>query len=154
MMPTYGCSVCNKIVEVKLKEYKLLDTSSDLFCSCACLLKTIKKNRHKGSVGFKTEDRQGNIWSKTLRCFFHSRYEESVAKFFIKEGIEYEYENYMFPINGTVYIPDFYLPKYKCFIEVKGFYGIGSKNKLIAFRNEYKSVKLITIPWTMKGFFK
>lgn len=153
-MPTYSCSVCGTIINIHWKEWKLLDPSADLFCSRSCLLEGIQSNSIKSWCGYPTEDRQGTLWSKALRCFFYSKFEEQIAKFFVREGIEYQYEKYWFPVGTTIYIPDFFLPQYLCFVEVKGLYGVGSKNKLKKFREENTNVKLFTIPWTMRRFFK
>lgn len=59
---------------------------------------------------------------------FRSRLEARWAVFFDAAGIEYQYEPEGFKIysgDGTneeymFYLPDFYLPKEKCYVEVKG----------------------------------
>jgi hypothetical protein len=55
---------------------------------------------------------------------FRSRQEARWAVFFDSLGIEYwyEHEGYELSINGdsVFYLPDFYLPRLDCFIEVKG----------------------------------
>lgn len=50
---------------------------------------------------------------------FRSRHEARWAVFFDAMEWEYEYENYGFELDGVNYLPDFYLPKFKAFIEVK-----------------------------------
>ena len=50
---------------------------------------------------------------------FRSRLEARWAVFFDEAGIEYQYEPEGFDINGTWYLPDFYLPWYKCYVEIK-----------------------------------
>src|SRR6266567_4213531 len=51
---------------------------------------------------------------------FRSRLEARHAVFFDALGIKYEYEKEGYDLSGTWYLPDFWLPKMKCFIEVKG----------------------------------
>ena len=53
---------------------------------------------------------------------FRSKAEISFASWLIKEGINYEYEKHKLKYipDPKIYLPDFYLPKYKFFIEVKG----------------------------------
>lgn len=51
---------------------------------------------------------------------FRSRLEARWAVFFDTLGIEYQYEKEGFDLNGTRYLPDFWLPKQDCFIEIKG----------------------------------
>lgn len=52
---------------------------------------------------------------------FRSRLEARWAVFFDTLGIKYEYEKegYDLGVNGW-YLPDFWLPEYKCWIEIKG----------------------------------
>jgi len=52
---------------------------------------------------------------------FRSRLEARWAVFFDALGIEYEYEKEGFKTNGgAYYLPDFYLPRTKTWVEVKG----------------------------------
>jgi hypothetical protein len=51
---------------------------------------------------------------------FRSRLEARWAVFFDTLGIEYQYEKEGFDLNGMWYLPDFWLPKQDCFIEIKG----------------------------------
>jgi hypothetical protein len=40
--------------------------------------------------------------------------------FFKELGIKYEYEKEGFDLDGTWYLPDFWLPKQECWVEIKG----------------------------------
>jgi len=51
---------------------------------------------------------------------FRSRLEARHAVFFDTLGIAYEYEKEGYDLNGTRYLPDFWLPEMECFIEIKG----------------------------------
>ena len=52
---------------------------------------------------------------------FRSRLEARWAVFFDTLGIEWQYEKEGFELpNGTRYLPDFWLPKLDCWIEIKG----------------------------------
>jgi len=52
---------------------------------------------------------------------FRSRLEAKWAVFFDEMKIEYEYEPEGYDLgDGVWYLPDFYLPKQDCFIEIKG----------------------------------
>ena len=51
---------------------------------------------------------------------FRSRLEARWAVFFDALGVEYEYEPEGFDIDGTWYLPDFYLPDHEAWIEIKG----------------------------------
>lgn len=51
---------------------------------------------------------------------FRSRLEARWAVFFDQIGMEYQYEPEGFHLNdGTFYLPDFYLPWFKCWVEIK-----------------------------------
>lgn len=51
---------------------------------------------------------------------FGSRLEARWAVFFDTLGIKYEYEKEGYDIDGTYYLPDFWLPELDCWFEVKG----------------------------------
>ena len=51
---------------------------------------------------------------------FRSRTEARWAVFFKTAGIEYEYERAGLVLDGKPYLPDFWLPKMKLWLEVKG----------------------------------
>jgi hypothetical protein len=50
---------------------------------------------------------------------FRSRLEARWAVFFDAAGIEWQYEVEGFNVNGTYYLPDFWLPGLKTFVEIK-----------------------------------
>lgn len=53
---------------------------------------------------------------------FRSRLEARWAVFFDTLGIQYEYEPEGFKLSdGTMYLPDFYLPAFDYYVEIKGF---------------------------------
>lgn len=51
---------------------------------------------------------------------FRSRLEARYAVFFDTLGVQYYYEHEGFSLEGVAYLPDFYLPQYDCFVEIKG----------------------------------
>jgi len=51
---------------------------------------------------------------------FRSRTEARWAVFFREADIDYEYELEGFKLNGTLYLPDFWLPEPRWWIEIKG----------------------------------
>jgi hypothetical protein len=51
---------------------------------------------------------------------FRSRLEAKWAVFFDSAGIEWQYEKEGYQKNGAKYLPDFYFPHYKLWVEVKG----------------------------------
>lgn len=68
---------------------------------------------------------------------FRSRLEARWAVFFDKAGIKYKYETEGFKTsNGLYYLPDFYLPDLKVFVEVKGEFSDTDWNKIYAFQED------------------
>lgn len=53
---------------------------------------------------------------------FRSRLEARWAVFFDALGITWEYEKEGYDLDGVWYLPDFWLPEWCCFIEIKGQY--------------------------------
>lgn len=51
---------------------------------------------------------------------FRSRLEARWAVFFDTLGIRYEYEKEGYDLGGEWYLPDFWLPDFKCWVEIKG----------------------------------
>lgn len=51
--------------------------------------------------------------------YFRSRLEAKWAFFFDELKIDYKYEPEGYNVNGVMYLPDFYLPKYNCYCECK-----------------------------------
>src|SRR5712691_5872767 len=61
---------------------------------------------------------------KAIETFYHgyrfrSRLEARWAVFFDSLEMPYRYEPEGFDLNGIWYLPDFYLPKHRCWIEIK-----------------------------------
>jgi hypothetical protein len=162
-MPRLACEICGKVVTIEKKEYKYIHNDIPILCSRHCfLLKIIGYGNGHFGDGSKRYIRYnrgdlgvGNVWSQKFQVSFRSRYELSVAEFLNTCGIEFMYEPYCFTLGeSSILIPDFYLPKYDCFVEVKGFWGIGKKKKLARFIEAYPNVKYVLIPWTMRQEFK
>jgi hypothetical protein len=69
-------------------------------------------------------------------------------------NIAYEYEGYAFILNNKQYIPDFYIPDNNCFLEVKGFFYPGARNKLLLFRENYPKVPFLLLSWVINAAFR
>lgn len=80
---------------------------------------------------------------KVMRCTWEVAYAMSLDK----QGVAWEYEEYVFPVGkgpwrGVTYRPDFYLIKSRTFVEIKGAWLNGSEAKIKKFRKLYPKVKL------------
>lgn len=73
-------------------------------------------------------------------CRFRSRLEARWAVFFDALGVEWEYEPEGFRMeDGTLYLPDFYLPSIDTWIEVKGVMSEADEHKIEQFRRSLKN---------------
>lgn len=76
-----------------------------------------------------------------------SKWKVAYAQYLDRTGVEWQYEPKRFYVGkgnwvGECYIPDFWLPKKKLYIEVKGRMSDFNTAKMAAFRTQYPKVKL------------
>ena len=78
------------------------------------------------------------------RILMRSSYEIRVAELLTTLNIKWDYEPIAFPLNGTgtTYRPDFYLPDYNMWWEVKGWMRPASRDKLRQFFIQYPNEEL------------
>lgn len=77
---------------------------------------------------------------------FRSRLEARWAVFFDELGIKYQYEPEGFKLSdGTLYLPDFYLPDLELWVEVKGIMAETDENKLNMFISNLDDGKALWI---------
>lgn len=79
---------------------------------------------------------------KDLNCYFRSKWEANLARYwnFIKVPWEYEPKEFEFKTikkGSRFYKPDFYLPKIDEYIELKGYFTASDKTKLRRFKKYY-----------------
>lgn len=80
--------------------------------------------------------------------FFRSAWEANIARLLNFKKIKWLYEPKTFYFNNAKvvsYTPDFYLPELDIWIEVKGWFDEKSKQKMLAFKNEYQNEKIVLI---------
>ncbi len=84
------------------------------------------------------------VISEDAKIYLRSSYEVRVAQLLLKARIRFEYEPKAFPLQGTgtTYFPDFYLPEYNVWWEVKGWMNPLAKKKLEGFFKQYPEERL------------
>lgn len=121
-------------------------------------MKAVETKKKKGTTSQTTS----NAYSRTksgirsdLGQYFRSAWEANIARILDYEDIEWEYECKRFFFNEEVdgvlsYQPDFYLPQFNKWIEVKGWMDEKSKTRLKLFEEQYpnESKNLILIDQT------
>lgn len=150
-MPTRVCMVCNRLQRIASRDLQYLDKNGDFVCSESCVASWIRLHEFRENQDPLAE------WKAVPTRYegqFRSRYELLVSEWMDAHGIRYQYEKYGFLIGDRgQYTPDFYLIDFGVFIEVKGKWGVGSQSKLLRFREQYPSVRLLVVPWTLLDSF-
>ena len=104
-------------------------------CASKITYKKYKQRRYNGTV------KAGFYKSIYMRSSWEIKY----AKYLDKKKIKWSYEPDVFDVDDTTYTPDFYLPKLKTYIEIKGWLKIKDKKKMNMFKKLYpeKSLKIL-----------
>ena len=74
--------------------------------------------------------------------WMRSSWELNFAKWCDLSGIEWLYESETFDLGYTTYTPDFYLPEFDLWIEVKGYWRDDAKKKFKKFKRLYKNINI------------
>lgn len=128
------CLNCKK--EVLLPPYL---ARRQKYCSIHCNIallgkKTTSPKASKGKNGIRTDI------SKTIN--FYSTWEANIARVYNLVGIKWKYAPKLFDLGKHTYRPDFYLTKYKLYVEVKNFMSDYSKERDYLFREKYPNINL------------
>jgi hypothetical protein len=108
----------------------------------ACYVKFNRGSRHHL---FGKKPNHGNF-IKYNKIWFRSSWEANFAKWLDLSGIKWEYEPKAFELKikgkNTTYTLDFYLPKFDCWIEIKGWWRDDAKEKFYTFLKFYKNINI------------
>lgn len=77
--------------------------------------------------------------------YFFSRWEANFARLMNFLKIKWVHQPKTFQLTSQKYTPDFYLPEYDAYVEIKNFLSDYSKNRDLEFRTLYPALKLILI---------
>ena len=77
--------------------------------------------------------------------WMRSSWEIVFAKFLDLSGYKWLYEPKAFDLGETTYTPDFYIPEWDLYIEIKGWWRDDAKIKFNAFKKKYpnKNIKVL-----------
>lgn len=115
-----------------------------------------EETKKKISINSKLTTRRGNksnfygkkYWPKRIQFLynnirFRSNWEILTAKYFDFNDIKYEYEPKVFIIDDNMtYRPDFYLPEFNKWVEVKGYYTENFIFKFNAFKRVHNEINI------------
>ena len=158
------CAYCNS--KVKEDKRSLFPVSALQFCSERCLLEHIHSKRRdsiylneliKTKVALNTEDfANRNCFSIRLGMAFRSWFECHVAEeLTLNKCLTLYYEPHQLRIDDNhIYVPDFWLPNFGVWLEVKGEWRNGAKNKFCKALDILGADRLILIPTPYKNWFR
>lgn len=163
-----GICYCNMGFNVDKRDKLTCVPGVDEYCSPDCILFHIRSYENGSSIAKLNRDMlsidgasisdilcmdKGEVYSEKHQCCFRSRWEMEVADWLTKCGISIMYEPFCFEVGEGYYCPDF-LTTNGVFIEVKGKWGFGSKQKVKRFKDKYSSIPLIVIPYYLRKQIK
>lgn len=128
-----------KMFSLTRRGRKLNLTSEGRQALSANARKNIKKLMSSGNMYSRTKSGKREDLNNT---FFRSSWEANYARYLNYQNIRWEFEPKEFifkeEVRGTkTYIPDFYLPVTREWVEVKGWLDAKSKSKLLKFKKYY-----------------
>lgn len=108
-----------------------------------------KSEARKGKYKGKKAPRFGKVahgkWGEYKGIWMRSSWEIKYAKYLDGLGIEWKYEPRRFDLDNMTYLPDFYLPNKKIYVEIKGWLSIESYKKIKKFKIKFPEKKLIIL---------
>ncbi|HCC59803.1 MAG: hypothetical protein A2402_00220 [Candidatus Staskawiczbacteria bacterium RIFOXYC1_FULL_37_43] len=121
------------------KKFVAIEWANRKYCSNKCHMavtggKPTSPKASRGKAGIR-KDISNSI-------YFYSRWEANYARLQNYLGVEWKYEPKTFDLGSQSYTPDFYLPKFNKYIEVKNFLWKYSKIRDEKFRKLYPNIKL------------
>lgn len=81
-------------------------------------------------------------WGIYKGILMRSNWEIWFAQFLDISGYRWEYESKTFDLGSTTYTPDFYVPEWNQFIEIKGYFSQKAKDKIDLFKEQYPKENL------------
>jgi len=81
-------------------------------------------------------------WNKYNGIFMRSSWETRFAFFLDCSGVKWLYEPKYFDLGNTTYRPDFYLPEFDCYIEIKGYWREDAITKFKLFQRKYSNTHI------------
>jgi predicted nuclease of restriction endonuclease-like RecB superfamily len=84
-------------------------------------------------------------WQEYKNTMMRSSWEVNFAKWCDRYNITWQYEPKTFRFKQSAYTPDFYLPEFHIFIEIKGYFPSKIRQKLYRFKKFFPYLNLLVI---------
>lgn len=144
---------CGNGVEVTHKTSKYVLTDFELFCGPDCILGYIEHSKFTENE-IQTYNpfvsRAFECWDHVTDQFYRSMFEVYCARFLGTNGIKFFYEPHTLKLGSKLYIPDFWLPEKNIYIEIKGRWNSGDRDRV---RKAAELVHLIIVPAYLQNVF-
>lgn len=124
------CVDCNKT----LKAYKSI--------RCRKCRDVFQRGKNSPRFGKIASHGKGEYYKN---IYMRSSYETAFAKWCDKNNIKWQYEPKTFDLGTTTYTPDFYVPIYACYIEIKGWWRDDAKKKFKLFKKLYTEEEIVVL---------
>ena len=80
--------------------------------------------------------------TKYKDIWMRSSWEAKFAQFLTLSGIEWLYEPKRFDLGELTYLPDFYIPEWDLYIEIKGWFYKQDKRKIKLFKKKFPKMRI------------
>ena len=137
-----------------LKQHYCIDCDAEI--SYKCWYYGTKKCRSCSHKGIKRPDMARKIGKlnsmygkgvvikkvKYKNIWMRSSWEIKFAMWMDLSNIKWKYEPRFFELKKSTYTPDFYLPEFDCYIEIKGYWRKDAKQKFVQFKKIYNNISI------------
>lgn len=157
------CLRCKLELNIKRKAEAQFPWRAAAFCTESCMLAHIRSQKPVSheflqDLGISTAPQNWgdrNCHSAYLGVTFRSWFECAVAEHIVKSwNTQIFYEAHSLPIDEKhSYIPDFWLPAYGVWLEVKGEWRLGAKSKFEQALALMGSDRLLLVPEAYRSWF-
>lgn len=150
-MPQFNC-FCGVGISLTQSQVKQVVMDAEKFCSVSCFRSYLQSLPLRASGAANRQFLQGKpayvsepneCWDEVTQRHYRSWYEVYVARFFVEEDIQAIYEKITLQLGRKQYTPDFFLPQWDVFVEVKGPWTISAKTKFVAANQIGETVLLL-----------
>lgn len=146
----YHYSIKGKILVPRLikncltcgKKFETPRWQNHKYCNVMCSIKDIGSRRTSPKAA---KGKNGIRLDISPDINFYSRWEANFARILNLLNIKWQFQPRTFDLGSQKYTPDFYLPEYNIFIEIKNFLSDFSIERDQKFRKFYPDIKLLLI---------
>lgn len=122
---------------------KCVDCGKELsFYTCTRCVVCDRKFRWKNNDYIRKQLPKKSLNIRYNQINMRSSWEYIFAYWLDLSGVKWEYECKTFDLGDTIYIPDFYLPEFDCWIEIKGWWREKSIKKFKKFKKVYPDINI------------